>query len=81
MLAIRRTTVTLVAGDLEKEGVIICGRGYMQTVNRDALQRRSFGFGRDCPIKTIRKLHADTGGPAKIVVVAGGEGRRCPVDR
>jgi hypothetical protein len=25
--------------------------------------------------------HADTGGPAKIVVVAGGEGRRCPVDR
>ena len=41
MLAIRRTTVTLVAGNLEKEGVIICGRGYMRIVNRDALQRRS----------------------------------------
>jgi CRP-like cAMP-binding protein len=41
MLAIRRTTVTLVAGHLEKDGVIICGRGYMQIVNRDELQRRS----------------------------------------
>ena len=41
MLAIRRTTVTLVAGNLEKDGVIICGRGYMQIVSRDALQRRS----------------------------------------
>ena len=40
MLAIRRTTVTLVAGNLEKDGVIICGRGYMQIVSRDALQRR-----------------------------------------
>ena len=39
--AIRRTTVTLVAGNLEKDGVIICGRGYMQIVSRDALQRRS----------------------------------------
>jgi hypothetical protein len=57
MLAIRRTTVTLVAGNLEKEGVIICGRGYMQIVNRDALQRRSFGFGRDCPIKTIPRRY------------------------
>jgi hypothetical protein len=33
--------VTLVAGNLEKDGVIICGRGYMQIVNRDELQRRS----------------------------------------
>ena len=41
MLAIRRTTVTLVVGNLEKDGAIICGRGYMQIVNRDALQRRS----------------------------------------
>jgi CRP-like cAMP-binding protein len=57
MLAIRRTTVTLVAGNLEKEGVIICGRGYMRIVNRDALQRRSFGFGRDCPIKTIPRRY------------------------
>jgi len=41
MLAIRRTTVTLTAGNLEKDGAIICGRGYMQIVNRDELQRRS----------------------------------------
>jgi hypothetical protein len=41
MLAIRRTTVTMAAGNLEKDGVLICGRGYMQIVSRDALQRRS----------------------------------------
>jgi hypothetical protein len=41
MLAIRRTTVTLTAGHLEKDRVIICGRGYMQIVSRDELQRRS----------------------------------------
>jgi CRP-like cAMP-binding protein len=41
LLAIRRTTVTLVAGNLDKDGVIICGRGYMQIVNRDELQRLS----------------------------------------
>ncbi len=39
-LAIRRTTVTLVAGELEKHGVITCGRGYMQIVSREELQRR-----------------------------------------
>ena len=33
--------MTLVARNLEKEGVIICCRGYMQTASRDALQRRS----------------------------------------
>jgi CRP-like cAMP-binding protein len=41
MLAIRRTTVTMVAGTLEKDGVIICGRGYMQIVSPDELRRRS----------------------------------------
>jgi CRP-like cAMP-binding protein len=41
MLAIRRTTVTLTAGNLEKDGVLICGRGYMQIVSRVELQRRS----------------------------------------
>jgi CRP-like cAMP-binding protein len=41
LLAIRRTTVTLVAGGLEKHGVIICGRGYMRIVSRDELRRRS----------------------------------------
>jgi CRP-like cAMP-binding protein len=39
-LAIRRTTVTLVAGELEKHGVITCGRGFIQIVSRDELQRR-----------------------------------------
>jgi CRP-like cAMP-binding protein len=41
MLAIRRTTVTLTAGNLEKDGVLICGRGYVQITSRDELQRRS----------------------------------------
>jgi hypothetical protein len=41
MLAIRRTTVSLAAGNLEKDGVLICGRGCMQIVSRDELQRRS----------------------------------------
>jgi hypothetical protein len=30
MLTIRPTTVTMVAGTLEKDAVIICGRGFMQ---------------------------------------------------
>jgi CRP-like cAMP-binding protein len=41
MLGIRRTTVSIVAGNLEKDGAISCGRGYMQIVNRDKLQRHS----------------------------------------
>jgi CRP-like cAMP-binding protein len=41
MLGLRRTTVTLVAGQLETEGVLKCHRGYMQIVNQDELERRS----------------------------------------
>jgi CRP-like cAMP-binding protein len=41
MLAIRRTTVTLVVGNLENDGVLVRGRGYMQIVSRDELQRHS----------------------------------------
>jgi CRP-like cAMP-binding protein len=41
MLAIRRTTVTLVAQNLEKGGALIRGRGNMQIVNRDELERHS----------------------------------------
>jgi hypothetical protein len=41
MLAIRRTTVSLVAKNLEKDGALIRGRGCMQIVSRDELQRRS----------------------------------------
>ncbi len=40
-LAIRRTTVTLVVGDLEKDGVITGCRGCMQIVSRGELRRRS----------------------------------------
>jgi hypothetical protein len=41
MLDIRRTTVSIMAGNLEKAGAISCGRGYMQIVNREKLQRHS----------------------------------------
>ena len=41
MLAIRRTTVSLVAKDLEKDGALVRGHGYMQIVSRDKLQRCS----------------------------------------
>jgi CRP-like cAMP-binding protein len=41
MLGVRRTTVTLVAGRLERDGVLTCRRGYMQIINRDELERRS----------------------------------------
>jgi hypothetical protein len=41
MLGIRRTTVSIVAGNLERAGAISSGRGYMQIVNREKLQRRS----------------------------------------
>jgi CRP-like cAMP-binding protein len=41
MLGVRRTTVTLVAGRLEREGVLTCRRGYMQIINRAELERRS----------------------------------------
>jgi CRP-like cAMP-binding protein len=57
MLAIRRTTVTLTVGNLEKDGVLICGRGYMQIVSRDELQRRS----RECYGRVkgyVERLHA-----------------------
>jgi CRP-like cAMP-binding protein len=43
MLGVRRTTVTMVAGRLEAEGVLKCHRGYMQIANQDELKRRSCG--------------------------------------
>jgi hypothetical protein len=57
MLAIRRTTVTLTVGNLEKDGGLVCGRGYIEIVSRDKLERRSCEcYGR---IKGyVRKLHA-----------------------
>ena len=41
MLGVRRTTVTLNAGQLEMLGVIKCHRGYMQILSQDELERRS----------------------------------------
>jgi CRP-like cAMP-binding protein len=38
LLGVRRTTVTLVAGRLEAAGVLNCRRGYMQIMDREALQ-------------------------------------------
>jgi CRP-like cAMP-binding protein len=38
-LGVRRTTVTLVAGQLEAAGVINCRRGYMQIVSGEELER------------------------------------------
>lgn len=39
LLGVRRTTVTLVAGQLEAKGAIDCRRGYMRLVDRTALER------------------------------------------
>jgi CRP-like cAMP-binding protein len=41
MLSVRRTTVTLVAGRLEKTGILHCHRGYIQIIDRGGLERRS----------------------------------------
>lgn len=38
LLGVRRTTVTLVAGQLEAKGAIDCRRGYMRLVDRGALE-------------------------------------------
>lgn len=39
LLGVRRTTVTLVAGQLEAKGAIDCHRGYMRLLDRAALER------------------------------------------
>lgn len=41
LLGVRRTTVTLVAGRLEMAGTLKCRRGFMQVVDRAALERHS----------------------------------------
>lgn len=38
LLGVRRTTVTLVAGQLEAAGAIDCRRGYMRVIDRSALE-------------------------------------------
>ena len=39
LLGVRRTTVTLAAGQLEAKGAIDCRRGYMRLIDRAALER------------------------------------------
>jgi DNA-binding transcriptional regulator YhcF (GntR family) len=41
MLGVRRTTVTLVAGELEQQGVIRDGRGRIEVVDPEGLQKIS----------------------------------------
>ena len=41
MLAVRRTTVTLIAGQLETAGAIACHRGAMQITRREVLEEHS----------------------------------------
>ncbi len=41
LLGVRRTTITLVAGQLETAAVIKCHRGFMQVIDRPELERRS----------------------------------------
>jgi len=41
MLSVQRTTVTAIAGQLEAEGLIRQGRGKVEIVDRDGLERRS----------------------------------------
>jgi CRP-like cAMP-binding protein len=70
MLAIRRTTVTQVAGDLEKDGMVIRGRGYMQIVNRDELRRRSSEcYGR--VVGYVEKLQAQASTVANAETING----------
>jgi len=41
MLGVQRTTVNLAAGHLETAGIIKCGRGHMQIIKREQLERRA----------------------------------------
>jgi CRP-like cAMP-binding protein len=52
LLGVRRTTVTLVAGHLETAGAISCRRGFMQIIDRAALEQRC------CACYTHLKSHA-----------------------
>lgn len=40
ILSVRRTTVTLVAGRLEAAGALRCGRGYLQILDRNEIEKR-----------------------------------------
>jgi CRP-like cAMP-binding protein len=41
MLGVQRTTVNLAAGHLETAGIVKCGRGHMQIINREQLERHA----------------------------------------
>jgi CRP-like cAMP-binding protein len=41
MLGVQRTTINLQAGHLETAGIVKCGRGHIQIINREQLERRA----------------------------------------
>ncbi len=41
MLGVQRTTINLAAGHLETAGIVKCGRGHMQIINREQLERHA----------------------------------------
>lgn len=60
MLAVRRTTVTLVAGRLEAAGLLTCRRGYMTITDRAALQLHScecYGHLKNHTVRLVAEPH------------------------
>jgi CRP-like cAMP-binding protein len=41
MLGVQRTTINLAAGHLETAGIVKCGRGHIQVIKREQLERRA----------------------------------------
>ena len=54
MLGVRRTTVTLIAGDLKEAGAVNGGRGFLRIQNRDLLGQRSCECYRDLKRHLLR---------------------------
>jgi CRP-like cAMP-binding protein len=68
LLAVRRTTVTLVAGRLEAAGLINCRRGYMKIINRNALEQHC------CECYGQLKVHPKTPAAERSGRAAAGSG-------
>jgi CRP-like cAMP-binding protein len=75
LLGVRRTTVTLVAGQLEAAGAIHCRRGFMQVVDRAALERRC------CECYARLKDNAMRPAPPRARVLIVGTSRGAPAER
>ncbi len=76
LLGVRRTTVTLVAGQLEAAGAIDCRRGYMRVINRTTLEHfccKCYNHLKSNPIRSVSvRDRAATAGAARVVVAPGG---------